>query len=182
VSEPERTLETERVYQGSRFAVRRDRVGLADGTVTHREIVEIADAVCIVPVDDDGNILLVRQYRKAVEAALLEVPAGAMEPGETPIACAKRELREETGFDAGSFQALGEFWLAPGYTNELMYAFLATKLRADALPADFDERIEVERMSVHEAVEMARSGRMHDAKSIAALLMAERLLDTRQAH
>ena len=177
MSEPERTLETERIYRGECIGVRKDRVSLSDGTITYREIVEHPNAVCIVAVDDQRNVLMVRQYRKSAEVALLEVPAGTIEEGESPEACAERELREETGFGAGRLQPLGEFWTTPGFTTELMYAFLATGLRADTLPADFDERIELERVPLLQAMEMARTGKVNDAKSIAALLMAEPLLD-----
>ena len=172
--EPERTLESRQVFQGKLIHVRVDRVGLPDGSTSYREIVEHPGAVCIVAVDDQSNVLLVRQYRKAAEASLLEVPAGTLEPDEPPLDCARRELREETGVAADEFHLLGEFWTTPGFTTERMYAFLASGLRPDALPADADEHIEVERLPFTQAAEMARSGQIHDAKSIAALLMAER--------
>ncbi len=171
--DPERTLESRQVFQGRLIQVRVEQVGLPDGTTARREIVEHPGAVCIVAVDDQRNVLMVRQYRKAVGETLLEVPAGTLEPGERPLECAERELREETGFAARTFDLLGEFWTTPGFTTERMYAFLATALRPDALPADTDERIEVERVPLARAAEMARKGEIHDAKSIAALLMAE---------
>ena len=171
--DPERTLESRQVFQGKLIQVRVEQVGLPDGTTAQREIVDHPGAVCIVAVDDEWNVLMVRQYRKAVGASLLEVPAGTLESGEEPLECAERELREETGFAARTFKLLGEFWTAPGFTTERMHAFLATALRPDALPGDADERIEVERVPMSRAAEMARKGEIHDAKSIAALLMAE---------
>lgn len=172
MAEGYRTLSSERVYQGLRVSVRRDRVELAEGRVMERETVEHPDAVVVVALDDARNVLLVRQYRAAPRQMLLELPAGTIERGEDPMTCAQRELREETGFAAGHFQPLGEFWTTPGFCTERMYAFLATKLRPDALPADDDEQIEVERMAVGEALEKARTGQLHDAKTIAALAMA----------
>ena len=158
MARPERALESERVYQGGIFHVRRERVALADGVIAYREIVEHPGAVCIVALDGEGNVVLVRQYRKAVEEELLEVPAGRLEEDESPLECAQRELQEETGLAAGRLEELGAFWTTPGFTTERMYAFLATDLRPQSRPADVDERIEVERLPSAQAMEMARTG------------------------
>ena len=177
VPEPEKTVSSERVYEGSRINVRRDIVSLPDGGTAQRDIVEHPDAVSIVAVDSDNNVVLVRQYRRAPKLFLLEVPAGVMDPGEEPIQTAQRELREETGFAAATLDFLGDFYTAPGILTERMYAFLATGLTEDALPPDEDEDIEVERVPLAKAMEMARSGELNDAKSIVSLLMAERRLN-----
>ena len=169
----EETVSTERVFQGRRVSVRVDRVRLADGTFTTRDIVDHPNSVVVVAVDDRGNVLLVRQYRKATESELLELPAGVIDPGEEPLAAAQRELREETGHAASEMRELGYFFAAPGSMTECLYSFLATGLREDALPADEDERIELERVPFSEAVRLARSGEIHDAKTLASLLLAE---------
>ena len=174
MAEPEQTVSSERVFAGRRFGVRVDRVRLTDGTQTVREVAESANAVVIEAVDDDQNLLLVRQYRFAVGCELLELPAGLIESDDAPIASAQRELREETGFAAAELTELGHFYAAPGGMTECLYAFLGTGLTHDPLDPDADERIELVRMGFREAVEMARAGGFHDAKTIASLLLAER--------
>jgi len=128
-----------------------------------------------VPLDADGSVLMVRQYRKPVEALLLEVPAGVIEPGEEPRAAALRELREEAGYTARRLEPLADFWLAPGYLTERMYAYLATELERAPLKPDDDEELEVVRIPLAEAVAKVRSGEVRDAKSIVSLLLACRL-------
>ena len=177
MAEPEKTVSSERVYEGSRITVRNDVVSLPDGGTALRDIVEHPDAVSIVALDSDNNVVLVRQYRRAPKLFLLEVPAGVIDPGEEPVQTAQRELREETGFAATTLDFLGDFYTAPGVLTERMYAFLATGLTEDALPPDEDEDIEVERVPLAKAMEMARSGELNDAKSIVSLLMAERRLN-----
>ncbi|MEE8518126.1 MAG: NUDIX hydrolase [Dehalococcoidia bacterium] len=173
MAEPEITISTERVFQGRRINVRVDRVRLSDGTESSREIIEHPNAVVIVAVDDQRNVLFVRQYRKAPETELFELPAGVIDPGEDPPTAALRELREETGCSADRLEQIGYFYSAPGTMTEKLYAFLATGLKADPLPPDEDERIEVERVPLDRALEMARAGEINDAKSLASLLLAE---------
>ncbi|MCH7608106.1 MAG: NUDIX hydrolase [Chloroflexi bacterium] len=174
MAEPETTVSSERVFEGRRLSVRVDRVRLADGTEAVREVAEHPNAVVIVAVDGDQNLLLVRQYRFAVARELLELPAGLIENGDAPIATAQRELREETGFAAAELTELGHFYAAPGGLTECLYAFLGTGLTHDPLAPDADERIELVRMGFREALDMARAGGFHDAKTIASLLLAER--------
>ena len=176
MAEPEVTLSSERVFAGKRFGVRVERVRLADGTEAVREVAEHPNSVVIVALDDDQNVLLVRQYRKAVERELLELPAGVIEGDDEPVETAQRELREETGFAAGELTELGHFYPSPGGLTECLYAFLGTSLTHAPLDPDDDEQIELVRMGFREAAEMARSGAFHDAKTIASLLMAERHL------
>jgi len=168
MTNPEVTLSTEKVFQGKRISVRVDRVRLTDGTESIRDIVEHPDAVVIAAVDDQRNLIFVRQYRKAPETELLELPAGVIDPGEEPIVAAMRELREETGYSAERLEEIGSFYSAPGTMTEMLYAYLASGLNVDPLPADEDERIAWPR-----ALEMARSGEIIDAKSLATLLLAE---------
>jgi ADP-ribose pyrophosphatase len=130
----------------------------------------------VVPIDDNGNVVMVRQYRKPVEAALLEVPAGGVEEGEVSEETVQRELQEEVGYRAGKLQHLSSFWLAPGWCTEYMHAYLATDLTSAALDSDDDENILVERVPLEQTLELIASGEIQDVKSIAALLLAVRLL------
>ena len=172
MAEPEVTIAVEREHVGKRIKVRLERIRLADGTETLRDIVQHPDAVVIVAVDGDRNVLFVRQYRRAAGKELTELPAGVMDPGETPLESALRELREETGHSAARMTKLGSFFSAPGTMTECLHAFLAQELSHDPLPADEDERIEVERMPFDRAVEQARDGAFEDAKTLAALFLA----------
>jgi len=165
-------IEQKNVYQGRAFNVRRDKVRFHEQTTTSVDIVEHAGAVTILPVSE-GCIQFVRQYRHAIGMELLELPAGTLDPGESPEACALREIREETGFAAGRLVKLGEFYLAPGYSTEYLYLFLATELHPDPLPGDPDEFITLEPISIEQAYEMAYNGKLEDGKSLAALLLAQ---------
>ena len=176
MAEPHRVLTSAERYRGRRIRVRQDTVAIAGLEGVHtREIVETPDAVVIVPIDADGNVLMVEQYRNAVGRVLLELPAGGMESGETPRECAQRELQEETGHSAASWTSLGAFYTIPGIASELMHAFLAADLTEDPLPADEDEDVQARLVPWDEALRMARGGELVDGKSIAALLLAEPL-------
>lgn len=170
------TVSSEPLYTGERIVVRMNRTRLPQGPFVSTETVEHPDSVVIVAIDDHLNVLLVRQYRPAIGLVLVELPAGTIEQGESPIACARRELREETGFAAEEFKSIGGFWSAPGFCTEYLHAFLATNLYHDPLPADTDEQIEAQWMKVTAAIEQAYSGGFYDAKSIAALASASRLI------
>jgi ADP-ribose pyrophosphatase len=165
-------IHAETVYTGRAFHVRRDNLRTPDGRTVKYDIIEHIGSVILVPVDDFGQMYFVRQYRHAAGLDLLELPAGTLEIGEPPIEAAHREIREETGMAAGSLREIGSFYLAPGYSTELMHVFLATGLRHDPLEADADEFLSVEKIPVTEALRMARSGELPDAKSLAALLLA----------
>lgn len=169
-------LGTESVFSGRAFKVRRDTLRLPDGRNTRLDIIEHVGSVVILPLDPDGNLLFVRQYRHAAGMQLLELPAGTLEDGETPEACAQRELREETGMAGSTFEDLGGFYLAPGYSTEYMHVFLATGLQPGPLQADADEFLSVERISIRRALEMCDQGQIPDAKSLAVLFMARNRL------
>ena len=173
MSEPqnEPTLSSQTAFQGKLLTVRVDTVSLPRGRTSIREIVEHSPCVCMAPIDGN-DVLLVRQYRKAVEASLLEVPAGGMEPGETPEDAVVRELQEEIGHTAGTLQHLQSFFMSPGFCTEEMHAFLATDLRPAVLDPDFDEDIEVVRVPINEIPALLNSGQVRDAKSITTLLLA----------
>ena len=175
LSEP--TIGTKRIYEGNIINVRVDTVRMPSGRDATREIVEHSHAVCIVPIDNDGNVVLVRQYRKPAEDALLEVPAGGVEDGEISEEAVLRELQEEIGYTADHLEHLSSFWVAPGWATEYMHAYLATGLRESRLDGDEDENIEVVRLRFDEAVSMLKTGEINDGKTIAALLLAQPLLD-----
>lgn len=171
---PERTVRSERIYEGKIINLRVDTVELPSGKKTKREIVEHAGCTAIVAIDSENNVLLVRQYRKAAERMLLEIPAGGIEPGENPLEGARRELEEETGFSAGKWEELSGFYTSPGFTTEYMYLYLATELKPLKRTADDDENIELVRVPLKKAYGLIASGEVCDAKSIAGLLMALR--------
>ncbi len=174
---PFELLKTEIVYPGRAFTIRRDTLRQPDGHETRFDIVEHPGSVSIIPVDDQGNLLFVRQYRHAAGLNLLELPAGTLDEGEAPETCARREVREETGMAAGNLEHLGGFFLAPGYSTEYMNVYLATELHPDPLEADADEFLTLEHISIGMAMEMARQGVIPDAKSLAAILLAQSHLE-----
>ena len=170
-------LRSETLMQGRAFKIRRDHLKTPNGGETKLEIIEHGGSVVIVPVDEDGNLLFVRQYRHAAGMDLLELPAGTRDGDEPFEDCAAREIREETGMEAGNLQKVGEFYLAPGYSTEFMGAYLATQLKHNPLEADEDEFLEVERVPVGEAIQRAERGEIPDAKSLAALFLAKPYLE-----
>ncbi len=165
-------LHSETVYSGRAFDVRRDELRLPDGRQTCFDVVAHSGAVVILPLDDEGNLLFVRQYRHPAGCELLELPAGTLDENETPEECARREIREETGMAAGTLLHLGGFYLAPGYSTEYMHVFLARHLSPDPLDGDADEFLSVERCSLATVFERIEPGEIQDAKSLAALLLA----------
>ncbi len=173
---PFELLRSEFLLKGRAFAIRRDWMKTPDGRETKFDIIEHHGSVVIIPLDADGNLVFVRQYRHATGQELLELPAGTLEEGEEPDACAAREIREETGYAAGKLEKLGEFYLAPGYSTEFMLVYLATDLKHDPLEADADEFLSVEKIPVKQALEMAERGEVPDAKSLAALFLARGIL------
>lgn len=174
---PFELLKSEVLMKGRTFAIRQDRLKTPDGRETKLEIIEHGGSAVIIPIDENGNMLLVRQYRHATGQDLLELPAGTLDDDEEPEACAAREMREETGMAAGVLTKLGDFYLAPGYSTEFMVVYLATELNPDPLEADADEFLSVEAVPVREAIKMAERGEMPDAKSLAALFLGRPALE-----
>lgn len=170
---PFELLKSEVLLKGRAFTIRRDHLKTPDNRETKFDIIEHVGSVVILPLDGNGNLLFVRQYRHAAGGDLLELPAGTLDDEqEAPEVCAAREIREETGFAAGKLTKLGEFYLAPGYSTEFMYVFLATDLHHAPLEADADEFLSVEAIPIAEALQRAERGEIPDAKSLAALFLA----------
>jgi ADP-ribose diphosphatase len=174
---PFELLKSETLMKGRAFGIRRDTLKTPDGHETKFEIIEHGGSVVIIPIDEDGNILLVRQYRHAAGGDLLELPAGTLDEDEEPEVCAAREIREETNMAAGVLTKLGDFYLAPGYSTEFMHVFLATDLSYDPLEEDEDEFLSVESVPVAEAIQRAERGEIPDAKSLAALFLVKPYLE-----
>lgn len=174
---PFELLKSEILMKGRAFSIRRDHLKTPDGRETKFEIIEHGGSVVIIPVDANGNMLLVRQYRHATGQDLLELPAGTLDGDEDPKVCAAREIREETGMQAGTLTKLGDFYLVPGYSTEFMHVFLATGLRHNPLDADDDEFLSIESIPVAEVIQMADRGEIPDAKSLAALFLAKSSLE-----
>ena len=172
---------SEEIYRGRVFTVRRDEVRLPDGKSAQLDIIVHHGAATLVPIDAQNRIWFVRQVRHAAGESLFELPAGTIDPGESAEACAAREVREEIGMAAGSLIKVGEFYLAPGYSTELMRVFLATDLKPDPRPHDADEFLEVTAIPAADAYTMARDGMIRDGKTLAALLLARPYLDAMTA-
>jgi len=171
-------LNRKKQYSGHAFDVSVIHVKLPDGTERDYDLVEHGDSVTILPVDSNGKIYFVNQHRIGSGGNLLELPAGVQEANETPLTCAKREIREEIGMAARNFKELGGFYLAPGYTDEYMTVFLATGLYEAPLEADADEFIEVSSFPAADVYRKTLAGEFHDGKTLAALMLAQSLLDT----
>ncbi|UCC60433.1 MAG: NUDIX hydrolase [Dehalococcoidia bacterium] len=168
----ERTLQSEYIYRGRLVNLRLDTVELPSGKQRKREIVEHRACSAIVALDSENNVLLVKQYRKPVDRELLEIPAGGVDSGEDPIGAARRELEEETGFSAESWDQLSVFYSSPGFCNEEIYVYLARGLSPTKREADDDENIELIRVPLNKILNLIESGDIYDAKSIAGLLLA----------
>ncbi len=160
------------IFHGRVFEVCQDLVRLPDGHEFRLDIVDHRPAITILPLDEQGLIWFVRQYRHAAGKSLLELPAGVMEPGETPETGAQREIQEEIGMSAGKLQKIGGFYLAPGYSTEYMHVFLATDLTPNSLPKDEDEFLTVEKISPAQAMTMVKGGQIEDSKSLVSLFLA----------
>ena len=172
-------LERRRVYQGRVVDLSVDRVRLPNGHICDLELIHHPGAAAVVPLDQDGNVILVRQYRYATTHWLLEVPAGKLDGDEAPQLCAIREVEEETGFKVGRLEPLGWIWTTPGFTNEKIWLFLATELLPTRSALQPDEILTVKRMPLAQAVGYALRGEIRDAKSVCALLRAShRLADS----
>lgn len=172
----EKTLSSEQIFDGRLLKVYRDQVELSDGGTSVREFVHHPGGVAAVALDADGCVYLERQFRYPYHKVVTEIPAGKLEPGEDPFPAIQRELKEEIGAVAGKWDALGYIMPSVGYTDEMLYLFLARDLSFGATHMDEDEFLEPFKLPFREALAMAADGRINDAKTAAALFRADRLL------
>jgi len=168
----EKTIQSKDIFSGRIIKVRVDTVSLPDGRKSTREIVEHSGAVAIVALDNDNNIHMVRQYRKPIEQVLLEIPAGTMEEKEEALNCARRELAEETGFHAASWEKILSYYSAPGFTDEELHLYLAQDLTPGESSLDSDEFLESVSIPLEEAYRMIFTGQIVDGKSIIGIQYA----------
>lgn len=179
-SEPPQLLKQKLQYKGRKFDFEVNRLRLPNGAEGDWECIRHPGGALAVPITPEGKLVLVRQYRFAAKGRLLEFPAGTVEAHEDPLSTVQRELEEETGYRASTWQRLGQFYLAPGYSDEIIYAYLATDLeKLEQPPAqDDDEDIETVLMTPQELEQAILDGEPVDAKSISSLLMARPYLPT----
>jgi ADP-ribose pyrophosphatase len=178
----ETLLRSEQIYKGKIVTLLRDTVRLPDGREAVREVIRHAGAVGMVPLTEDGQVLLVRQWRHATEQAMLEIPAGALAPGEDPAACAGRELAEEIGFAARRLDTLTTLFTSPGYVRESIVIYLARDLHPETAEGDEDENMQVVPMTLAESLAACLDGRITDGKTIAALFLAREFLAREQTN
>lgn len=179
------TVESRSVFRGSVLDVRVDRVRYPDGSEGRLEIVRHRGAAAVVPLLRPGDgagasaaaVVLIRQYRYATGGFVWELPAGKLDGGEDPAACAARELEEEVGLRADRLESLGSIWTTPGFSDEVIHLFVATGLRPGRRELEAHEFIECHEVPLAEAIDWVRTGRIRDAKTIAGLMMTERFLD-----
>lgn len=166
----EKTLKSEKIYSGRVVHIRKDEVTLPNGTVSTREIVEHPEAVVILAQNNSGQLIMVKQFRKAVEAVLLELPAGTIEPQEDNLSCARRELEEETGYQAKKWEKIFEFYSSPGFCDEKLSLYLARDLVKTASNTDHDEFIEIVELNKEKIRSLVKRNEIRDAKTLLGLL------------
>ena len=166
----EEKIRSNLIYSGKIFNVYRDEVMLPNGKLAYREAVDHNGAVAIVPLDKD-EVILIRQFRYSTGEEILEIPAGTLNKGEDPESCARRELEEEIGYTAGKIKKITEFFLAPGYSNELLHLFIAWDLSQSSQILDGDEFVQIERYPRENVIELVMNRKVRDAKTIIGLYM-----------
>lgn len=172
----EETLESEYVFEGRLIKVRRDKVRSVSGTAV-RELVEHPGGVVMVALKNNGKVTMERQFRKPIDGVMFELPAGKLDPGERPEAAAARELKEETGYTAENIRYLTKSYTSCGYSDEVLYAYLCTGLKAGETQLDENEAIDTEEYDINDLANMVMSGEINDAKSQIAILMVKRMID-----
>jgi ADP-ribose pyrophosphatase len=171
----EKTISTERIFEGRMIGLRVDTVALPNGSTATREVVEHPGAVAVIALTGRGDLLMVRQYRHPTGEILLEIPAGKRDQGEDPLTCARRELEEETGYRARQWKPLFSYFTTPGFSDELIYILMATDLERGDAHTDEEEFIEVVTVPVPEALRMVHRGEIRDAKTIIGVLTLDRM-------
>lgn len=175
----EKTMKCERIYEGKILNMRIDTVELPDKKYSKREIIEHPGGVGIIAITDDNHIVLVRQYRKAVDKFLLEIPAGKLEVNEEPRETAIRELKEETGYEFKDLKYLLEFYPTPGYCTEKIYLFMATGLVEGEATPDPSEFLEIEKHKIEDLIKMIDRGEILDSKTIIGIYLASEFINNK---
>ena len=170
-------MERNTIYRGKRIELALQSIPTAGGGTTSREVIVHPGAVVLIPRVDAGRIVMVENHRWSIGQTLLELPAGTLDPGESPEATARRELAEETGYTAGTLRKVAEFYPSPGILTELMHLFVATDLTPGPQQLDVGEKLTPVLVKWDEAVQMAVSGRIKDGKTLVGLLLWDRLRD-----
>ena len=176
---PWKTLSSRPIYENPWMHLREDVAEMPDERTTIYGVVTFGDCVGVVPFVDEDHVLLVRQYRHAAGDWLLEVPAGKLDPGESPETCARREVEEETGFRPERLIPMGWVFTTPGFTDEKIWLFAATDLEAARQELEHDEVLTIERLPLERAVALAANGEIRDGKSVCALLRVSHFIDGR---
>lgn len=176
-AEEHETLERKAIFEGKVVRLYLDRVRLPNGIEAEREVVLHWGAAGMVALDEEGQVFLVKQYRHATAEDLVEIPAGKLDAGEEPLACAQRELMEEVGYSAGEWAKLASFYTSPGFSDEVLHLYLARGLRSGQAKPDEDEFLEIIRMPLQEALSMVARGEIRDAKTVAGLALTTLFLE-----
>ncbi len=166
----EKLINLETIYEGKIFDVQQRLIELPDGRQTVYDIVKNPNACAVVPMDDDGNVIMVRQFRQSAGKVLLEIPAGKIDEGEDPDTCAVRELQEETGYIAGNIEKLADMRVSPGFSTEIIYIYKAENLEIGETNFDEDEFIETVKLPLSEVYRMITKGEIEDGKTICGIL------------
>jgi ADP-ribose pyrophosphatase len=167
----EKTISTKQIYKGKIIDVQLDEVSLPDGGTSYREIVKHPGAVAVIAVTNENKLVLVRQFRKALEKTIYEIPAGKLDAGEEAETCARRELKEETGYHAENWNKLTSFYTSPGFADEYIHLFEASQLRLGEASLDDDEFVECVELTLEECVKKIESGEICDAKTMYAITL-----------
>lgn len=173
----EKTVSRKQIYKGKIISLDSAEVTLPDGKTARRDIVMHPGASVVVPLNENREIYMVRQYRKPIEKVTLELPAGKLDEGEDPAICAARELKEETGLEASEIKHLTSIYSTPGFSNEILHIYLATGLKEGTAHADEDEFVSCEKYDITELINMIINNGITDAKTIVGILMADKIIN-----
>ncbi|MDR5658172.1 NUDIX hydrolase [Serpentinicella sp. ANB-PHB4] len=173
----EKTIKTEKIYDGKIINLKVETVELADKKYSKREVVEHKGAAGVLPITYDGNIILVKQYRKPIERSILEIPAGRIELKEDPQSAALRELKEETGYTSSNVKKMLSFYSSPGFTNEEIHIYLALNLESGLASPDDGENLEIVKMDINHALSAILNGEIKDSKTVMSILYYSRMIE-----
>ncbi|GAA0296614.1 ADP-ribose pyrophosphatase [Gracilibacillus halotolerans] len=168
----EKTLSTQKIFEGRVISVQVDDVELPNGKQSKRELVKHPGAVAIIPITSEGKIVMVKQFRKPLEKEIIEIPAGKLEEGELPEVTARRELEEETGYTTNKLEYIQSFYTSPGFADEILYVYMTNELKAmtEKASLDEDEFVELMEVKLEEAEQLIKEEKIHDAKTVFAVM------------